>query len=139
MSLSSLKQAAEPFRRGVYNISLPPADNIISWPADKFCGIQARMLDRFHISGRSGDLARRQRMALARKAAAVEVAVDGEQRIALARRAADAAAVGAAAAASSRSGGIDDAGAATTATRIFLVAAPISVPSDCPIIVCAQA
>ena len=31
--------------------------NILSWPADKFHGIQARMLDRFHFSGRSGDLA----------------------------------------------------------------------------------
>ena len=55
------EQAAEPCRRGVYNHSLPPADNIISWPTDKFRGIQARMLDRFHISGRSGDLAGAQR------------------------------------------------------------------------------
>ena len=61
LDMSSLEQAAEPCRRGVYNLSLPPADNIISWPADKFRRIQARMLDRFHISGRSGDLAGAQR------------------------------------------------------------------------------
>ena len=39
-----LPEAAESVQRGVDNLSLPPADNILSWPADKFRGV------RFHIS-----------------------------------------------------------------------------------------
>ena len=50
LDVNRLPEAAESVQRGVDNLSLPPADNIFSWPADKFRGVQARMSERFHIS-----------------------------------------------------------------------------------------
>ena len=43
-------EAAESVQRGVHILSLQPTDNIFSWPADKFHGVQVRMSECFHIS-----------------------------------------------------------------------------------------